>query len=135
MMLLDTHVLIWLAEGMDVLPLPSRELIDEAAGATGLAISSISFWEIAMLDSRGRISLSQPIAEWHRRVLSAPGVTEVPVTGEVGIEAVLLPGRLHGDPADRMLLATARLNGWRLATRDRRLLKYGALGHVRTVEV
>lgn len=134
-MLLDTHVLIWLAEGMEDLPLASRKRIDESASSTGVAISSISFWEIAMLHYRRRISLSQPIAEWRLRVITTPGITETPVTGEVGIESVLLPGQIQGDPADRMLIATARLNGWLLATRDKRLLEYGYAGYLRTVKV
>jgi PIN domain nuclease of toxin-antitoxin system len=135
MLLLDTHVLIWLAEGLGDLSLHSRKIIDEAAFTEGIAVSSISFWEIAMLSLRGRISLSQPVLEWRRRVIAAPGITESPVTGEVGIESVLLPGKLHEDPVDRILVATARLNEWRLATRDRRLLRYGASGHVRTLRI
>lgn len=135
MILLDTHVLIWLAEGMKDLSPRSRKIIDKAASEEGIAVSSISFWEIAMLSMRGRIALSLPLAEWRRRVIAAPAVTESPVTGEVGIESVLLPGKLHEDPADRILVATARLNDWQLATRDRRLLKYGASGHVRMIKV
>ena len=133
--LLDTHVLIWLAEGRSELPRSSRKLIDKAASDVGLAVSAISFWEVAMLFDRGRISLSLPLKDWRRKVVTASGIIETPVTGEVGIEAVQLPGRLHGDPADRLLVATTRLNGWRLATRDKRLLDYGAAGHLATLKV
>ena len=68
-------------------------------------------------------------------MLSTPGIGEAPVTGAVGVESVLLPGEIHGDPADRMLVATARLNGWQLATRDRQILAYGEAGHVDAVRV
>lgn len=130
-LLLDTHVLLWLAEGSDALPDASRTLIEHAAAGEGLAVSSISFWEIAMLAHRSRISLSQPLAVWRGRVRAQPGVVELAVDGDVAIEAVQLPGELHPDPADRMIAATARIHGCRLATRDCRLLDYAASGHLR----
>ena len=135
MLLLDTHVLIWLAEGLDDLPEASRQLIDRRAAADGLAISAISFWEVAMLDARGRIRLSRPIEQWRHDVLAQRGISEVAVSGDTGIEAVQLPGELHGDPADRILVATARLRQMSLATRDRSLLRYGEAGHVSTIPV
>lgn len=129
-LLLDTHVLIWLTEGDRALPRASCELLDSAAVEVGLAISSISFWEVAMLERRSRITLGLPVPLWRKRVLAMQGIVEAPVTGDEAIESVLLPGDLHGDPADRMLVATARLHGWCLVTRDERLLKYGKAGHV-----
>lgn len=134
-LLLDTHVLIWLAEGLGELQPSSRQVIDEAARSHGVAVSAISFWEVAMLDARRRISLSKPIGEWRAQVLSAPGLDEVAVTGAAGIESVHLPGQLHDDPADRIIVATARLNGMKLATRDERLLRYGKAGHVVAISV
>jgi PIN domain nuclease of toxin-antitoxin system len=134
-LLLDTHVLIWLAEGLSELPKSSCDLIDQAAQENGLAVSPISFWEVAMLESRRRISLSQPVQRWRQTVLDTSGIVEAALSGEVAIEAVHLPGTLHGDPADRMLVATARLNGWRFATRDSDILAYGASGHLSSVRV
>ena len=98
MLLLDTHVLLWLAEGMEDLPPSARQFIDEAAMARGLAISSISFWEIAMLDLRGRISLSRPIGDWRRRVLDErSGVVSLDVTTrESGFE--FRPGSSRPSP-------------------------------------
>ena len=135
MLLLDTHVIVWLAEGLSDLPETSRDLIDRAASKEGLAVSPISFWEIAMLHSRQRITLSLPVQQWRELVVGNPSITEVPLTGEVAIESVLLPGSFHNDPADRMLVATARLNSWRLATRDSGILDYAAAGHVNCVKV
>ena len=134
-LLLDTHVLIWLVEGLDALPRTSRDIVDQAARSHGVAVSAISFWEVAMLHERRRISLSKPIGEWRTQVLAAPGLDELAITGAVGIEAVHLPGGFHDDPADRLIVATARLGGMRLATRDARLLRYGAEGHVMTVPI
>lgn len=135
MMLLDTHVLIWLAEGNAELKPAARRRIEEAAVQSGLAVSAISFWEVAMLSDRGRISLSLPLTEWRRKVLAQDCISEVPVTGDVSIESVLLPGTLHPDPADRFLVATSRLQGWPLATRDKRLLAYAAQGYLHAVAV
>ncbi|MBN1947908.1 MAG: type II toxin-antitoxin system VapC family toxin [Bradymonadales bacterium] len=129
-LLLDTHILIWLAEGISDLPKPSIDAIQASAAESGLAVSGISFWEIAMLAERGRITLSQPLNRWRARVLEVPGMLEAPVDGEVGIEAVRLPGQFHADPADRFLVATARIFGFRLGTRDQRLLEYAAAGHL-----
>ena len=134
-LLLDTHVLIWFAEGDESLPESSAERIDGLREEQGLAASAINFWEVAMLHRRKRVSLSVPIRQWRSVVLEAPGITEAPLTGEIAIESVELPGDIHSDPADRMLIATARLNGWTLATRDDRILRYGKAGHVATIPV
>ena len=134
-LLLDTHVLIWLAEGAEELGEQARRAIDEATNGAGLAVSAISFWEIALLAERGRISLAEPVRAWRERVLAAPGLLESALDGAVGVEAVQLPGELHADPVERILIATARLTGWRLATRDRRILDYAAAGHLRVLSV
>ena len=135
MLLLDTHVIVWLAEGLPDLPATSRDLMDRAAREEGLAVSPISFWEIAMLHSRERITLSLPVQQWRELVLGNPAITEVALTGEVAIESVLLPGTFHNDPADRMLVATSRLNRWQLAPRDAGILAYAAAGHLNGVRV
>jgi PIN domain nuclease of toxin-antitoxin system len=133
-LLLDTHVLLWLAEGSEDLPPRSRELLESRAANEGLGVSAISFWETAMLERRGRIALSRPMLDWREAVLRA-GIAEVNVAGEIAIEAVHLPGRLHADPADRIIVATARVQGCQLATRDQRLIEYGATGHASVVPV
>lgn len=134
-LLLDTHILIWLAEGLSDLPARSRRLINEAARTDGVAVSAITFWEIAMLAKKGRIAINRPIREWRADALSSGGFEEIPVTGEISVESVLLPGALHEDPADRLLAATARLGGLKLGTRDKRLLDYGRAGHLATVSL
>jgi PIN domain nuclease of toxin-antitoxin system len=132
-LLLDTHVLIWLVEGLAELGVRGRRTIERAARQGGVGVSAISFWEVAMLAQRGRLTLSKPVADWRRQVLAAPGLVEVAVSGEIGIEAVTLPGQLHPDPADRILVATARALGVPFVTRDARILDYGRAGHVATV--
>jgi PIN domain nuclease of toxin-antitoxin system len=134
-MLLDTHALIWLAEGLADLPPASRRLLDAAARSEGLAVSPITFWEVAMLESRRRVSLSQPVQQWREAVLAPPQIREVELDGAIAIESVGLPGDFHDDPADRILIATARIRGFTLATRDSGILAYGRAGHVKVVAV
>jgi PIN domain nuclease of toxin-antitoxin system len=129
--LLDTHVWVWLMEG-DASHL-SESVIDalEAASNRGaLAVSAISVWEVAMLEAKGRLRLSRPIDEWVRAALEARGTRLMPLTPGIAIESARLPGNAPGDPADRILMASARIEGIQLATRDRAILKYGRTGHL-----
>ncbi len=133
--LVDTHVLVWLAQGNEKLGTSSRARLEAAAAKGGIAVSAISFWEVAMLAQRGRISLNVPVEAWRAQVLAAGPIREIPVDGPIAIESVRLPGSIHGDPADRILVATARLGGCRLATRDAKLIAYGDAGHVSILPV
>ena len=134
-LLLDTHILIWLAEGTADLDSASVARLEDVTRADGLAVSPISFWEVAMLQERQRITLSLPVRSWREIVLKTRGVIEAPLTGEIAIESVNLPGKFHKDPADRILVATARLNAWTLATRDDRILSYGNAGNIDVLHV
>jgi PIN domain nuclease of toxin-antitoxin system len=131
-LVLDTHVWIWLMEGVSgELSAATVRLIDEAAANSALAVSAISVWEVAMLDQRGRVTLSRSIDEWVRMALTAPGIRLVDLSPEIALESARLPGEPHGDPADRILVATARVLGGTLITRDKQILRYAATGHVR----
>ncbi|MFQ5743680.1 MAG: type II toxin-antitoxin system VapC family toxin [Acidobacteriota bacterium] len=120
--LLDTHVLVWLAAAEPRLGQQARARADEALAADALAVSAISFWEICMLDRKGRIELGQPPQAYRRELLEL-GLVEMPVTGEVGIAAALLAG-FHDDPADRIIAATASLARATLITADQRILDW-----------
>jgi PIN domain nuclease of toxin-antitoxin system len=87
-----------------------------------LAVSAVSFWEVAVLVERRRVELDRSIDRWHQDLLQS-GLIEVPLDGRIAITAIGLPG-LHGDPADRFIAATAILNEARLITADRRLLNW-----------
>lgn len=134
-MLLDTHVWIWVVEGMRA-DLSDQVIQDvEQASAEGrVLISAISVREVAMLEARGRMSLSRPIDEWVGAALRAPGVSLLPLTPDIAIESTRLPGVAHGDPADRILIASARLRDLRLVTRDRTIIDYSHSGHVTTLD-
>ena len=123
MTVLDTHALLWMAEGSRELGPATRSMTDTALADESLAVSAITFWEIAMLRAKRRIELSQPVAAWRDRLL-AMGLEEIPVDGSVGIAAVDL-AKIHDDPADRLIIATAQRSGAVLVTADRRILGWG----------
>lgn len=135
-LVLDTHVWLWTVEGNQRELSPQAiEAINSASRNGDILVSAISVWEMAMLEAKGRISLSRPVEEWVRSALRAPGTRLLPLTPEIAIESTRLPGSAHGDPADRMLIASARVVGGRLATRDRGILDYAGGGHVTVVDV
>lgn len=106
LILLDTHVLIWLDEGNPELGARSKEMIDKALQQDHLAVSAISFWKIAMLVQKGRIEMALGIARW-REELFICGLREILISGQIGIQAAHLSD-FHGDPADRLITATAQ---------------------------
>ena len=120
-MLLDTQVLVWTRFGGGRLGRQARRTIDRAVQAGDVAVSAISFWEIGMLQDKGRLTLLRDISSW-RESLIEDGLVEIPVDGAIAVRAGLLPD-MHGDPADRIIVATA-LGGHRLVTSDRRILDW-----------
>jgi PIN domain nuclease of toxin-antitoxin system len=134
-LLLDTHVWVWSMEG-DLRQLGRRAAdgIRHAAGLGNVLVSPISAWEVGMLEARGRLRLAMDAREWVRRALTAPGVRVAELTPETVVDTARLPGEIHRDPADRMLVATARRLGARLVTRDAALLAYAAAGHLSVLD-
>jgi PIN domain nuclease of toxin-antitoxin system len=132
-LLLDTHVWLWVVAGDRQLAASAREMIAAAAGQGSLRLSAISLWEVAMLASRGRIVLGRPTPLWLDAALDGAAPAIEPLTPAIAAESCELPAMFHADPADRMIVATARLTNARLMTRDRRILDYAARGHVTAV--
>jgi PIN domain nuclease of toxin-antitoxin system len=128
-LLLDTHVWIWVMEGR-AHEVPTRVLEEvERAQADGRVwVSAISVWEVGMLEAKGRLTLSRGIRDWVRRALGVPGVRLAELSTDVALDSSSLPGTVHGDPADRILIATARHLGATLVTRDRSIISYGEQG-------
>jgi PIN domain nuclease of toxin-antitoxin system len=121
--LLDTHALIWLDQDDPNLGPEARKRADLALQQGCLAVSAISFWEVAMLIGKGRITLSLPVSAWRRDLLRL-GLVEIPVDGEIGISAAQLD--LHCDPADRIIVATTQLKGGILLTADQAILEWNS---------
>ena len=129
-LLLDTHVWIWLNNGSSELkPAIIRE-IDHAAERGELCISAISIWEVATLVSRKRILLRTPVQAWIHQALSQPGVQLIPLSPSIAVESTELPNGLNADPADRMIVATARIKSLTLVTRDENMQRYAKAGFV-----
>lgn len=127
MLILDTHALIWHASESDRLSKPAREAIQSA---DRILVSAISAWEIGMLVSKGRLSLSLDVAEWIRIAGLLPKMQWVAVEPELAVLSTRLPGDFHGDPADRLIASTAITTGSPLITADQKLRDYL---HLRTI--
>jgi PIN domain nuclease of toxin-antitoxin system len=128
--LLDTHIWVWLINGSAELSDKTIRLLDQAAGQGKLFVPAIAVWELATLTAKKRLTLSVPIKNWVQDALQKPGIEMAPLSWEISIESTMLPGNLHGDPADRIIIATARTHNFRLATRDDKIRKYSEQGHL-----
>ena len=133
--LLDTHTWIWLFNGSTELSKDVIIQIDRAGSRGKVFISAISVWELSMLVAKNRIILSKPIRQWVKESLSQPGVHLSVISPEIAIESSFLPGEFQGDPADRIIVATARINDLILLTRDRQILDYGEENYVYCLKV
>ena len=134
MILLDTHVLIWSLQDAAALGPEARILLDEQILGEGLMISAITVWEIALLAKRSRIALGMDVMTWTEDVLALPGLILGALDPPIAIDSVMLPGEFHNDPADRIIIATARHHGLPLLTADQAILDYGAAGHVKVID-
>ena len=121
LMLLDTQAALWFRLGDPMLGPQSKAEIERAWQSGEVAVSAITFWEVAMLKDKGRITFPDNVQLWRREQL-AQGWIEIPVNGEIAARAGQLPD-IHGDPADRLIIATA-LEGHQLVTSDRRILAW-----------
>lgn len=114
--LLDTHAWIWWNAEPSRLSARARKSIDSA---DAVAVAAISTWEFAMLASRGRVVLDRPPLVWMQVALVRDRTTLLPLTAEIAARSIELT--MHGDPADRLILATAEVHDLRLVTKDRAL--------------
>ena len=129
MIVLDTHVWVWWIHGNEQLTSPQTQII-QASETDVIGVSAISVWEVAKLVENGRLELPCPLHEWFDEALSYPGIRLVELTPAVAIESTQLPGEFHRDPADQIIVATARLCDCPLITSDSRILNYP---HVKVV--
>lgn len=118
-LLLDTHVWIWSVSAPSELSAPAREAIEH--GEHRLHVSTITFWEVAMLAERDVLDVDGSLDAWLAYALGEYPMIELPLTREIAVESRRVPLK-HGDPADRFITATASLLDLVLVTRDRRLL-------------
>lgn len=130
-LLLDTCAVIWAANGTDA---PVRATLREARESrTPIWISPITAWEIGTLASGGRIGIARPVLSWFDEMMVRSGAALAELGPRVLVASTELPEGMHRDPADRIIVATAREYGLRIVTRDRKILSYAEKGHVMAV--
>jgi PIN domain nuclease of toxin-antitoxin system len=127
---LDTHAWIWWVSDPSQLTARARRAISRAQADTQVHISSISAWEVALLLAKGRLSLTLDLTSWIAKSEALPFLHFVPVDNAIAVSSLRLPGALHADPADRIIVATALALGAPLATADEKLHRYR---HVKTI--
>lgn len=124
-LLLDTHVWIWLMNQDVQLSSKFLKEVDRSQKQESILISVISIWEIGMLVEKKRIELDMDCLDWVERALALTGVVLAPISPRIAIHSTRLSGVVHGDPEDRLLIATAEEENAVLVTHDEKLLEYG----------
>ncbi|MCF8119436.1 MAG: type II toxin-antitoxin system VapC family toxin [Deltaproteobacteria bacterium] len=123
MVLLDTHVWIWAHSQTHLLSQNAKALIQRTAPGER-AIASISMWEFAMMVTKGRITVKIDPKRWLHNATTKSGLRIMELTPEIAMEACNLPGDFHKDPADRIIVATARTHKLTLLTKDSKIRVY-----------
>ena len=123
MILLDTHVWVWLANDSEHLTEHHQQIIKDHRN-DGLGVSVISCWEVAKLVEYGRLKLAYEVGKWIEGALSLPGIRLLELTPQIAVASTQLPAPFHRDPADQIIVATARVYDLDLLTVDDKILKY-----------
>jgi PIN domain nuclease of toxin-antitoxin system len=129
-LLLDTCAVIWIAREEPISPEAETALNAAFVDAAPVGVSPITAWELGLLSRRGRLPAAVPPAVLFHRFASRPGIQLEPMTPPILIDSSFLPGTFHNDPADRIIVATARALELTVVTRDRAILDYARAGYV-----
>jgi PIN domain nuclease of toxin-antitoxin system len=131
-LLLDTCAMIFIATGREMTTGARREVRAASVGG-GILVSPVSAWEVGLLSEKRGVPFHPDPKSWFQRFMTYPGARLTPLTPEIAIESSYLPQPLHSDPADRLLIATARATGVPIVPRDRRILAYAHAGFVAAI--
>jgi hypothetical protein len=131
---LDTHVLLWALLQPEELSEDIKQIINSAQENSQLLLSSISLWEIAMLKLKKRINIYEPIKDFLESISNINGLAIKDISPEIAAESIALMDEFHGDPADRIIVATAKSYGATLITRDQKILTWASLGHIKSLQ-
>lgn len=121
--LLDTHIWIWWLTPASRLTAAEQTALDKLAASGRLSVAAISLWEAQVLHAKGRLELPVPFGEWLQRAAGPDVISVLSLDVEVVLSLDALRNGFHGDPADRLIVATARAHGLPLATRDKNIRK------------
>jgi PIN domain nuclease of toxin-antitoxin system len=121
MIVLDTHAWLWWISNPEKLGTAATSAIEQAITENRILIASISTWEIALLVAKGRLTLSIEVRDWVRKTESLPFVRFLPMDNTIALRSIDLPGAFHGDPADRIIAATALTTGLPLVSKDEKI--------------
>ena len=127
---LDTHIWIWWISNPEQLTENAKNAIEKGVAERTICVSSICAWEVAMLVSKGRLQLTMDVNDWISKSETLPFLHFEPVNNRIAMKAVGLPGYIHNDPVDRIIIATALVLGAVLVTKDEKIRSYS---HVKTV--
>jgi PIN domain nuclease of toxin-antitoxin system len=128
MVMLDTHTwLFWINDSINLLGKEALKLLKKD---TVLGVSVISCWEVGMLVNKQRIALNTDVQDWIDLAISYPKIEVVDLTPQIAVLSTRLPGDFHGDPADRIIVASALKNNCSLITKDKQIYNWG---HVKTI--
>jgi len=131
--LLDTCAAIWLAEGQSLSQAAQEALAESSGMGADAFVSPITAWEVGMLVTKGRLNLPLAPLAWFEGLLAQPQIALADISARILVASSFLPGDPPNDPMDRIMAATARESGFCLITRDKRLLKYAAQGHLQAL--
>ena len=123
MILLDTHIWVWWVNDQQKLKPTTLRYLDNLPPAN-VFISAISCWEVAKLVQKRRLQIREPLSDWFKNAIDSNGLTVIELEREIVIDACTLPGTFHNDPADQLIVATARTRGISLLTIDSKILSY-----------
>ena len=130
MILLDTNAFLWWLSSHEKLSNPVQKAINLESKNQKLLVSSISIWEISLLVNKNRLSIGRPLEEWVTGLKDLEEIEFIPIDNSIAYKSTCLPGKFHADPADRLVVATARHLGATLITSDKLIRKYK---HVKTL--
>ena len=134
LLLLDTHAWLWFALGNEKRLGPqARAHIEQAAKDGALWLSAISIWEVSLLEAKGRLHMGMAVEEWMKRALKLPGLQQASLDLTIILDSHRLPGKFHSDPADQIIVATARHLKATLVTADQPILRYAKLDYLKAM--
>ena len=131
MIVMDTHILIWFLSKDKRLSEKDVTKLINAQDIGQVFLSSISIWELAMLEKYGKLNITQPFNIWLKEALE--GIRVIDISSAIAIDSVNLPSFTHKDPSDRFIISTARIYDAKLMTRDQKIIEYAKNGYVNLI--